>query len=730
MTDAPCEVFRIANELSELTASDRLVHPRCQQRVENLRELLEDISVGNGGDDHIALLRSIAEALVREGPDAACRNAGRHVLESISRHEEVFESHIRTGNCPTGDCKALTPAPCQMACPAGIDVSGYVTLIAMGREEEAVELIRKDNPFPWVCGLVCTHPCEFMCVRGRIDTPVAIKDMKAFAAERAISDNRYRNPVKAPDTGNRVCVAGAGPAGLTAAYYLALKGHRVDVIEELPYAGGMLMVGIPRYRLPREVIDREVAAIEELGVTFRFNTRLGRDITLDDLQEEGFDAFFLAIGAHSAYAMKIPGEEAAPQVLEAVGFLRRVALGDRHRPGARVAVIGGGNVAIDAARTSLRLGAEEVTLLYRRTRSEMPAAEEEILQAEEEGVKFCFLTVPTEVECTDECVSGLCCVRTELGPPDESGRRRPVVVEGSEYLMDLDAVITAIGQEVDPTGLEVWESLKWTHRRTISARASSMETSLPGVFAGGDAVLGPATVVEAIGAGKRAALAIDRYLQGLPQPAFPPVPVRRQRLPVLETTASNKMSLKRPEMAFLNRERRRITFQQVELGLTEDQARNEGLRCLRCDICIRCGRCVEVCRDRMGINALQLGHFDFDHPVKTDLRTTAERCILCGACAENCPTGAMRIEDRDGERILSLCGTVLNRLPIEYCIECGAPLGPSRYHDFIRDRVKGVARHGAHGRLCVACGRTTRGRTHAEIAAPGLTHDGKGEMSP
>lgn len=730
MADASCEVFKVARELSELATSGRLAHPRCRQRVENLHQLLEDVSMGSAEAGHIPLMRSLAESLVREGPDAVCRNAGRRLLDGLTTHGEVFESHIRTGTCPTGDCKVLTPAPCQTACPAGIDVSGYVTLIAMGREAEAVELIRKDNPFPWVCGLVCTHPCEFMCVRGRIDTPIAIKDLKAFAAERAISEGRYRNPDKAPDTGNRVCVVGGGPAGLTAAYYLALKGHQVDIIEELPHAGGMLMVGIPRYRLPREVIDREVAAIEELGVKFRFNTRLGRDVLLDDLQNEGFDAFFLAIGAHSAYAMSIPGEEGAPQVLEAVGFLRRVALGDRRRPGRRVAVIGGGNVAIDAARTSIRLGAEEVTLIYRRTRSEMPAGEEEILQAEEEGVQFCFLTVPTEVDCTDGCVSGLCCVQTELGPPDESGRCRPVTVEGSEHLMDLDAVITAIGQEVDPAGLEGWKDLKWTHRRTISARNTSMETSVPGVFAGGDAVLGPATVVEAIGAGKRAALAIDRYLQGLPQPTLPPVPVRRQRLPFLRSSASTKMSLKRPEMGVLNRERRRITFQQVELGLTEDQARNEGLRCLRCDICIRCGRCVEICRDRMGVDALQLGHFDFDHPVATDLQATAQRCILCGACAENCPTGAMQIKDEGEERVLTLCGTVLNRLKIERCSECGEPLGPARYHDYIRDRVKDVAPHSALGRLCMECGRKKLGRHLAETVVPNLRPDQKGDETP
>ncbi len=730
MKEPVCEVFRTTRELTELVTSERLVHPRCRQRAEDLLKLLEDVSAGNAGPEHLPMIRNLAEALVREGPDAMCHDAGSRVLEALAEHGEVFESHIETGNCPTGDCRRLTPAPCQMACPAGIDVPGYVTLIAMGREAEAVELIRKDNPFPWVCGLVCTHPCEFMCVRGRIDAPIAIKDMKAFAAEKALSEGHYQNPEKAPDTGRRVCIVGAGPAGLTAAYYLALRGHRVQVIEALPHAGGMLMVGIPRYRLPREVIDREVGAIEELGVSFRFNTHFGRDLTMEELRSEGYEAFFLAIGAHNAYAMRVPGEDTSPNVMDAVGFLRRVALGQRHRPGRRVAVIGGGNVAIDAARTALRLGSEEVTLLYRRTRSEMPASSEEILQAEEEGVAFCFLTVPTEVTCRDGCVTGLCCIQTELGPPDQGGRRRPIPVQGSDHVMDLDAVITAIGQEVNAEGLEELEGLKWTHRKTIAARTPSMETSIPGVFAGGDAVLGPATVVEAIGAGKRAAMAMDRFLHGLPQPSLPQVPVRRQRLPGLEVPADLKTTLKRPEMPVLGRERRRIMFQQVELGLTQDQARDEGRRCLRCDICIRCGRCVEICRDRMGIDALHLGYFDFDHPFPTDLRITAGRCILCGACAVNCPTGAMTMEDRGTERILSLCGTILNRLELEFCRVCGAPLGPARYHDHIRSRIRGIAPEAGGDGLCVECRRPHLGQRYAEIVSSSITGPTKGSGIP
>ncbi|MBN1106104.1 MAG: NAD(P)-dependent oxidoreductase, partial [Deltaproteobacteria bacterium] len=525
MTEQTCKVFETVRKVSDLIHSGHLVHPRLRQRAEDLLKLPEDISMGSGGPSHLpAIFKSLATVVIEDSAEQASRDLVRIVGDALESHKEVFASHIETHNCPTGDCARLAPAPCQMACPAGIDIPGFIALIAEGRDAEAVELIRRDNPFPWVCGLVCTHPCEFMCVRGRIDAPIAIKDLHAFASERAMSEGRYKNPERAPDLEIGVCVIGAGPAGLTAAYYLALKGYRVTVIEALPYAGGMMMVGIPRYRLPREVIDREVAMIEELGVDFRFNTRMGEDVTFEELKHEGFEAFFIAIGAHSSLKMMIKGEDDCPQVMPGIDFLRSIAMGHRHRPGRRPAVIGGGNVAIDAARTCLRLGAEEVTIVYRRSRSEMPASEEEIVQAEEEGIRSCFLTVPMEILRRDGQVNGLHCVRTELGPPDKSGRRRPVPVEGSDYVLEVDAVISAIGQAIDPTGLTSLEGLEWTHRNTIVARTTSMETACPGIFAGGDAVFGPATVVEAIGAGKRAADAIDRYCRGIPQPKLPPVP--------------------------------------------------------------------------------------------------------------------------------------------------------------------------------------------------------------
>ncbi|MGD9384040.1 MAG: NAD(P)-binding protein [Desulfobacterales bacterium] len=705
MSEVTCPVHNIRNRLSDIIHSNRLKNPKSRRIAEEILELIDDIAWGRAGDEHLPAIEFLAQELIEEGPSQSCVETGTRVKSDVTDHREVFLSHIETHNCTTGDCIKLAPAPCQTACPAGIDVPTYISLIGMGRDEEAIEVIRKDNPFPWICGLVCTRPCEFMCVRKRIDAPISIKFLKAFAAERAMSTRRYKNPQKEPDKNKKVCIIGAGPGGMSAAYYLALQGYPVRVIEALPVPGGMMMVGIPRYRLPREVIDREVNMIKELGVEFVFNTRFGTDVTFEQLKAQGFDAFFFAIGAHKSYTLNIPGEKEFPQVIDAVKLLKNVALGDRRVPGKQVVVIGGGNVAIDAARTCLRLGSEEVTIAYRRSRSDMPADEEEVEQAEEEGINLSFLTIPVEIVGENGHITALHCHRAEIVTRDDSVRKYPMPVLGSDFFIKADTIITAIGQQVDHTGMESLRDLDWTRRNTIKVNMVSMETSKEGVFAAGDAVTGPATVIEAIGGGKRAAEAIDRYLSGIPQPKMPPVPARRDRLECLEVPASTKMILKAPQMPLLNIDRRRVTFQQVELGYSENMVREEARRCLRCDICRRCGECVEICRDKMKIDALKLGYLDFDHPVQTDFRVTQERCIACGACATNCPNGAMIMEDRKGERILSLCGTILNRQKLEYCEICGEVLGPARYHDYIKQKIQNVVAATDDRVICERCAR-------------------------
>ncbi|MFH1155120.1 MAG: NAD(P)-binding protein [Pseudomonadota bacterium] len=703
MSDVLCPVHAMILNLSGKIDSGVLTDPKARRISEQILRLLEDIASGRGDSHHLEALDSLVEEYLQEKSTPVSQATGAEIKAALEKDRETFVSHIESRNCPTADCITISPSPCQMACPAGIDVPTYLTLIGQGRDAEAIEVIRRDNPLPWVCGLVCTKPCEMMCVRGRIDTPVSIKTLKAFAAEKAMSDRNYRNPEKKPPNDRRICVVGAGPGGLSASYYLALMGYSVTVIEALPMAGGMLMVGIPRYRLPREVIDREVAMIEDLGVEFRYNTRFGKDVTFEGLKHDGFEAFFFAIGAHKSYKLGIKGEGDFPGVIDAVEFLRSVALGNRHSPGRHVIVIGGGNVAIDAARTSLRLGADTVTIAYRRTEAEMPADPEEVEQAMEEGVNFSFLTIPTQVVGTGSSVEGLACLRAELIQKKDSDRFHPVPVLGSDHTMAADAVISAIGQQVDTAGFESLTGLNWTRRGTIEVRQASMETTMPGVFAAGDAVTGPATVIEAIGGGKRAAEAIDRHLNNIPQPRMPKVPVRYRKEIPLEIPAETKMTLKRPEMGMLNLERRRTTFQQAELGYTENQVREEARRCLRCDICRRCGKCVDICQNKMGIGALTLGYMDFDSPGKTDFRDTMGKCITCGACAANCPNHAIVIQEKGNERILNLCGTILNRQKIQYCEMCKKAMGPESYTRFIRKRTRTVSDTSHTGRICEAC---------------------------
>lgn len=697
-----CPVSELSQFLKDALSGGGLSHPKSRRIADEVLDLVEDIAWGRAGEDHLPAVSSLLTELSGIHADPQAESVAKRARSKVSEHSEVFVSHVETRNCTVGSCLKLAPAPCQMACPAGIDVPTYVSLIGQGKYAEAIDIIRRDNPFPWVCGLVCTRPCEFMCVRGRIDKPVAIKPLKGFAAERAMADSIYTNPTPEPPKHKKVCIIGAGPGGMSCAYYLALKGYGVRVIEALPMAGGMIMVGIPRYRLPRAVIDREVGMLAELGVEFQFNTRFGTDVTLSDLKKDGYEAFFFAIGAHKAYSLGIAGENEYG-VTEAIDLLRQVALGDRRKPGDKVVVIGGGNVAIDAARTCLRLGSREVTIAYRRTRNEMPADVEEVEHAEEEGVRMAFLTIPEGIIGKAGKTTGMQCCRAQLVKREGSNRMSPVPIEKGQFIMDADVVVAAIGQQVDNQSLSDLSDIRWTRRNTIEINRISMQTSMDGVFSAGDAVTGPATVIEAIGGGKRAALSIDRYLNGLPQPKMPPVPARRGNIDCARTTATDKMIAKRPGMPMAKMDRRRTTFQQVELGFSENDARTEAERCLRCDICRRCGDCVRICRDKMNVDALQMGYLEFDNPVETDFRLTRERCILCGACATNCPNGAMTIEDIDGYRILSLCGTELNRQKILYCQTCGKDIGTRRYRTYIHQRVNTLENIWQHENLCDAC---------------------------
>ena len=335
----PCPVSRLLSDCNRLLQIQ--TGPHIKKAVAALITALENISRGKSLAVDLQNIGSLGSYLVASHQTAVAA-LGNTVARILSSEKSSFNAHIENHICPTGECEALVPAPCQCACPAGIDVAGYVALIGQGRDSEAVALIRESNPFPWVCGLVCTHSCEAACIRQSIDAPVAIRSLKAFTAEMALDGGPFKNPAKAPDNGRNVCIIGAGPSGLTAAYYLALQGYRVTVIESLPDAGGMMRVGIPGYRLPVSALEREIALIQSLGVTFRFNTRVGQDITIADLRREGFEAFYVAMGAHKGIPLGIKGEQDFPQVFDAIDYLHRAARNRAPALGSRVAVIGGG----------------------------------------------------------------------------------------------------------------------------------------------------------------------------------------------------------------------------------------------------------------------------------------------------------------------------------------------------------------------------------------------------
>ncbi len=494
----------------------------------------------------------------------------------------------------TFDITKKDRAPCIAACPAGINVQGYVQLIGQGKYTEAVRLIMERLPLPGVLGRVCPHPCESRCRRAEVDAPVAIRDLKRFAADRV--DLAALPPPEIEERAQRVAVVGSGPAGLTAAYYLRRRGYAVTIFEALDRLGGMLRVGIPDYRLPPELLDREIAFVLRTGIEVAAGRRLGRDFSLESLKADGFDAVLLAIGAHLGMPAGIPGEQELPGVVNAVDWLREVNLGARACPGKRVVVIGGGNVAVDAARVARRLGGESVAIVYRRTRPEMPAYAEEIEDALAEGIDIRYLTAPLRVVGREGKVVGIECLRTELGPPDESGRRRPVPVAGSEHVIECDAVIPAIGQKIDLGWAATGRMLRTSPWGAIAVDAHTLQTSVPYVFAAGDAVSGPATVIEAVAAGHKAVEAIERFLRREDREAM--AVEAAAQAPPGEDWAEVPRGIGRQERVRsrqLAAVRRVGGFAEVDLNFGEEEARQEAGRCLNCGVCCECMECVQVC---------------------------------------------------------------------------------------------------------------------------------------
>lgn len=574
-----------------------------------------------------------------------------------------------------GDCVA----PCQLNCPARTDCQGYVGLIANGEYEAALKLIKNKVSLPASIGRVCPHPCETACRRGKVDEAINIAQLKAFAADMDLNSDSYLPEKNAP-TGKKIAIIGGGPAGLTAAYRLAISGHEVTVYDMMKKMGGMLRYGIPQYRLPKEVLDKEIAIIEKLGVKMINGVKLGKDFTVASLKAQN-DAVIVAVGAWKSSSMRTPGEE-LDGIYGGIDFLRAVALKQEINIGDKVVICGGGNTAMDACRTAVRLGAKEVYCVYRRTRNEMPAEDIEITEAEEEGVQFKFLTNPISFNGKDGKVKSVTLQLMELGEPDASGRRRPVAIEGKTEELDVDSVIVAIGQKL--VNEDVSE-LKLTDRGNIEADIDTFKTNIEGVFAIGDATnRGASIAIEAIGEANRCALSIDAYLNGEDIETRVPYISRRDE-ELIDFQSKEKCPARKPQV--LPAAERKNNFDEVCLGYTEEDAKAEASRCLECgckeyykckllsvaqryDIhperfkgempqkytadsnefiernsakCILCGLCVRSCKEVMNISAIGLLGRGFKTEVAPafNLPLDQTKCTNCGLCVELCPTGAL-----------------------------------------------------------------------------------------
>jgi NADPH-dependent glutamate synthase beta subunit-like oxidoreductase len=605
----------------------------CRIGVDVLREQLELLVAGKGDEHTVTRIRSLVENIDDAAWCGLANTIRDPILSLLDADEDHFLEHANGSGCAPVQTYGWVTAPCRSTCPSTIDIPAYIFQSLEEHPHLATTIIKRDNPLPAIIGRTCPHPCESNCTLAAAGDPIAINNIKRWCADRAegladagcmsgcvlepgrgaphevselTSAQASQRPIgalsgngdgaatadvesgaspAAADDRTKVAIIGAGPAGLSAAYFLARRGYAPTIFEDLPVPGGMVHVGIPEYRLPRHVIHREAQLIQQEGVEIRYNTRLGRDFQFADLEKMGFKATFVAIGAHLGRPLGIPGED-LPGSMDAIVFLRKVALHEPVDIGDKVLVLGGGNSAMDAARTAVRLGAKEVRVVYRRTRNEMPANKWEIEEAEEEGVQFSFLAAPMECKGEGE-VQALVCQQMELGEPDASGRRKPIPSDMAPFVLEADSIIAAVGQKPDFEPFTTDGAIQFNKYGYMEVDPYTLQTSKPGVFVGGDAVSGGGTIIEAINAGKTAAKYIDKYLRG--EPVVEDIEDKTKRLAVYLGAQKSVYPLaaevdygKRQKMPMVSPEERIKNFEPCELGYDLAQVTAEADRCLRC----------------------------------------------------------------------------------------------------------------------------------------------------